>query len=191
MEHGCYRIREEQRTIHLNLFQGVEYDSLKRVRSTFDVKDMNPKLKIGVAILLHGIATFFLLLAVGTVWAAIYVFGFGKWDPKFGPWGMFQLYFIIAAALAGIQAGVFLLCHSVWAVVNRSFLWRPAICSALLLALANVGLPFLAPLGESITFTALAALPFLCSWVMLTSHGRKQISNQSVDHYVSPGADAG
>ena len=132
-----------------------------RSAMTFDVKEMNPKLKIGVAVVLHGIATFLLLLAVGTAWAAIYVFGFGKWDPKFGPWGMFQIYFIIAAALAGIQAGAFLLCHSVWAVVNHSFPWRPAICSALLLALANVGLPFLAPLGENVTFTALAALPFL------------------------------
>jgi hypothetical protein len=28
MEHGCYRIRKEIRTIHLNLFQGVEYESL-------------------------------------------------------------------------------------------------------------------------------------------------------------------
>jgi len=152
---------------------------------------MKPGVKIAVAVVVHGIATFLLLLAVGTTWAAIYVFGFGKWDPKFGPWGMFQLYFFIAAALAGIQAGVFLLCHSLWAAVNRAFSWRPARYSALLLALTNVGLPFLAPLGEGVTLTALGMLPVLCSCVMLTQYRRRQPANQSVDHYVSPGEDAG
>lgn len=161
------------------------------MKQTFDEEKMKPAIRISVAVLLHSLAAFLVLLAVGVVWAAVYVFGLGKWETIFGPWGTMQIYFLIAAAFAGIQAGVFLLCHSIWAVINRGFSWQAGIYSIALLALGNVGLPFLAPLGNIATLAPLVILPPVCSIAMITQKRKKQASNQSENHDVSPGADAG
>ena len=149
---------------------------------------MKPSIRIGVAVLLHGITTFLIILAVGTAWAAVYVFGLGKWDPKFGPWGMMQLYFFIAAALAGIQSVVFLICHSLWAAINHGFAWPIALFSTLLLAVMNIILPILSPLGETVTFLCLVFFPIIASAVMVTQQIRKRSSNHGLESTGAPPA---